>query len=212
MIVSGNENISTEEIEKIAEEKLKTSFSILGMDFATESIFLSFGNKLQELKSDLPEIDQVRIKKNFPSGISIEIIEKDPFAVWLDEEEYLVDKKGSFIKKTEEGVDYNNLISVRQIESFDDLDKKEVLNSFYIIKTKIGEEIIKISYFELFKDKIKVITEEGFPIIFDLRQDLEWQIEKLLVVLSKKSHLDNFNQIEYIDLRFDNQTVVKIIE
>lgn len=212
MTIAGNENISTETIEKIAEEKIKVSFSFLGMDFATESIFLSLGKRIEELKKDLPEIEQVSIKKNFPHGISINIIEKVPFAIWTDEKgEYFVDKKGSFIKNTEQETSYGDFIRVKQIEHIDDLNKKEILNCFQTIKAKIANEVIKVSCFELYENKVKVIANKNIPIVFDLKQDLDWQIEKLLVVLSKKIQLDNFDQIEYIDLRFDNQTVIKKI-
>jgi len=50
LVISGNTNLSTEEIERIANEKMKTSFSIMGMDFVTESIFLSFGGKINQIK------------------------------------------------------------------------------------------------------------------------------------------------------------------
>ena len=210
MIISGNNNISTEDIEKIATDKFKISFSFMGFNIDTESIFLSFGNKVNEIKEALPEIDRVSIKKNFPSGISIEIIEKEPFAIWsFNEETYLVDKNGSFIKNFSDNEDYFSLIKINQKEEFNNINKKEILNSLDKIKLKLEEYSIGISSFDLFNDKTKANTDESFPIIFNLDQNLDWQIEKLVIVFEKNNYLDKLGEIEYIDLNYENQVVIK---
>jgi len=207
LVIIGNMSIPTEEIETIAGEKIKTSFSLMGMDFVTESIFLSLGNKIEQIKEAMPEIDTIKIKRNYPSGISLEIVEKTPYAVWsYNSEKYLVDKKGSFIKNTEETNDY---IKINQQEDIDDLDKKSVIASIFLINTELNNQDINILEYNLFNDKLKVLTNKNFSIIFDLKQDISWQIEKLKIVLEKNTQLKDSEDIEYIDLRFDNQTVVK---
>lgn len=207
LVIVGNMSIPTEEIETIAGEKIKTSFSLMGMDFVTESIFLSLGNKIEQIKEVMPEIDTISIKRNYPSGISLEIVEKTPYAVWsYEDEKYLVDKKGSFIKNTEETNDY---IKINQQEDIDDLDKKSVIASIFLINTELNNQDINILEYNLFNDKLKVLTNKNFSIIFDLKQDISWQIEKLKIVLEKNTQLKDSEDIEYIDLRFDNQTVVK---
>ncbi|MFA5754911.1 MAG: FtsQ-type POTRA domain-containing protein [Candidatus Paceibacterota bacterium] len=210
LVIVGNMSIPTEEIETIAGEKIKTSFSLMGIDFVTESIFLSLGNKIEQIKEAMPGIETISIKRNYPSGISLEIVEKTPYAVWsYEDEKYLVDKKGSFIKNTEESGDYDDLIKIDQQEDIDDLDKKSVITSIFLINTELNNQDINILEYNLFNDKLKSLTDKNFFIIFDLKQDISWQVEKLKIVLEKNTQLKDSGNIEYIDLRFDNQTVVK---
>jgi len=210
LVISGNTNLSTEEIERIANEKMKTSFSIMGMDFVTESIFLSFGGKINQIKEVMPEIDRISIKKSFPSGISLEIIEKTPFAVWeYNNETFLIDKNGSFIRNKEENEDISDLIKIKQGEDYDNLDKKELINHILNISEKLSKDEIAILSYNIFNDRLKVNTRNNFFILFDLRQDISWQIEKLRAVLERDDQIKEGIDIKYIDLRFDNQAIIQ---
>ncbi|HRT18309.1 MAG TPA: FtsQ-type POTRA domain-containing protein [Candidatus Paceibacterota bacterium] len=209
LVVSGNNNISTEEIERIANEKIKTSFSIMGMDIITESIFLSFDGKINQIKEAMPEIEKISIKKNFPNGISLEIVEKKPFALWdYNNERFLVDKNGSFIRYEQENEDISNLIQIKQEEESIDLDKKEIINNIIIISEGLSKEEINISSYVIFDDKLRVNTTNFF-ILFDLRQDISWQVEKLKAVLENDDQVREGINVKYIDLRFDNQAIIQ---
>jgi len=210
LVISGNTNLSTEEIERIANEKMKTSFSLMGMDFVTESIFLSFGGKINQIKEAMPEIERISIKKNFPSGISLEIVEKTPFAVWeYNNETFLIDKNGSFIRNKEENEDISDLIKIKQGEDYDNLDKKELINHILNISEKLSKDEIAILSYNIFNDRLKVNTKNNFFILFDLRQDISWQIEKLRAVLERDDQIKEGIDIKYIDLRFDNQAIIQ---
>ncbi|MDD2274586.1 MAG: FtsQ-type POTRA domain-containing protein [Candidatus Pacebacteria bacterium] len=209
LVISGNTNLSTEEIERIANEKMKTSFSVMGMDFVTESIFLSLGGKINQIKEAMPEIERISIKKNFPSGLSLEIVEKTPFALWkYNNEEFLVDKNGSFIRYIEKDDDVTELIQIKQEDSTD-LDKKELINNILIISSKLSKEEISVLSYNIFNDRLKVDTTNNFFILLDLRQDLSWQIEKLIAVLDRNDQIRRGENVKYIDLRFDNQAIIQ---
>lgn len=209
LVISGNTNLSTEEIERIANEKMKTSFSVMGMDFVTESIFLSFGGKINQIKEAMPEIERISIKKNFPSGLSLEIVEKTPFALWkYNNEEFLVDKNGSFIRYIEKDDDVTELIQIKQEDSID-LDKKELINNILIISSKLSKEEISVLSYNIFNDRLKVDTTNNFFILLDLRQDLSWQIEKLTAVLDRNDQIRRGENVKYIDLRFENQAIIQ---
>ncbi|MDD4738034.1 MAG: FtsQ-type POTRA domain-containing protein [Candidatus Pacebacteria bacterium] len=209
LVISGNTNLSTEEIERIANEKMKTSFSVMGMDFVTESIFLSLGGKINQIKEAMPEIERISIKKNFPSGLSLEIVEKTPFALWkYNNEEFLVDKNGSFIRYIEKDDDIAELIQIKQEDSTD-LDKKELINNILIISSKLSKEEISVLSYNIFNDRLKVDTTNNFFILLDLRQDLSWQIEKLIAVLDRNDQIRRGENVKYIDLRFDNQAIIQ---
>lgn len=209
LVISGNTNLSTEEIERIANEKMKTSFSVMGMDFVTESIFLSFGGKINQIKEAMPEIERISIKKNFPSGLSLEIVEKTPFALWeYNNETFLIDKNGSFIRYIEKDDDVAELIKIKQEDSTD-LDRKELINNILIISSKLSKEEISVLSYNIFNDRLKVDTTNNFFILLDLRQDLSWQIEKLTAVLDRNDQIRRGENVKYIDLRFDNQAIIQ---
>ncbi|MFA5228501.1 MAG: FtsQ-type POTRA domain-containing protein [Candidatus Paceibacterota bacterium] len=209
LTISGNNNLSTEEIEKIANDKIKTSFSLMGIDFVTESIFLSLGGKIEQIKEAMPEIERISIKKNFPSGISLEIVEKRPLALWkCDNKEFLVDKNGSFIRNLETDDDTSSLIKIEESECTD-LDKKESINNILKISEVLSKEEINVLDCNIFSDRLKINTDANFFIFFDQKQDLLWQIEKLTAVFERNSQIKEGIGIKYIDLRFDNQAIIQ---
>jgi cell division septal protein FtsQ len=211
--ISGNNNIATEDLENAAKEKLKTSFSFMGMSISTESIFLSLGKGVDSLEESFPEIEKVTVKKNFPNGVSLEIVEKTPYAIWTDEfnnsKRYLVDKKGSYIKEYEEKEEYSSLIKINQKEEIKELDKKIVLDSL----SKIGEKLITSSInpreFDVYEEKVVVKSNLSCLLYFNINDDLDWQIEKLGIVLSNSKYSGSLGSFQYIDLRFGNQAIIK---
>jgi cell division septal protein FtsQ len=211
--VSGNNNIATEDLERVAQEKLKTSFSILGMDISTESIFLSMGKGTNSLMESFPEIEKVTVKKNFPNGVSLQIVEKTPYAVWTDEFDnskcYLVDKNGTYIKNYVEKEEYASLIRINEKEKVKDLNKKEVLESFSKIEAKLKNNSISVSGFDIYEEKVVAQSNLACKIYFNISDDLDWQIEKLGIVLNNSKYSANLSSFEYIDLRFGNQAIIK---
>ena len=211
--VTGNNNIATADLEKVAQEKLKTSFSVLGMDISTESIFLSMGKGASSLMESFPEIEKVTIKKNYPNGISLQIVEKTPYAVWTDEFDnskcYLIDKSGSFIKNYEEKEEYASLVRVSEKEKIKDLDKKTVLENLLKIEEKLSKNSINAKSFDLYTEKVLVHSNIACELYFNINDDLDWQIEKLGIVLANSKYSSDLNKLQYIDLRFGNQAIIK---
>jgi cell division septal protein FtsQ len=214
--VSGNNNISTADLEKVAQEKLKTSFSLLGMDISTESIFLSMGKGANSLMESFPEIEKVTIKKNFPNGVSLQIVEKTPYAVWTDEFDnfkcYLVDKNGSYIKNYIEKEEYSSLIRINEKEEIKDLDKKDVLESLSKIEKALTKCSINITGFDIYKSKVVAQTSLSCKIIFYIGDSkdydsLDYQIEKI-DALAKNGYLSNLSNLKYIKLMYKNQTSI----
>lgn len=213
MTVSGNNNISTEELEKVAGEKTKISFSFMGFDVSTASIFLFGKGGADVLMENFPEIEKVVIKKNFPNGVSLEVVEKTPFAVWTDvfddSKRYVVDEKGSFIKDYEDREEYSSLMMVSQKEKIKDLDKKDVLSKLSLIVKDLNDSSIKVSSFDMYEEKVSVSSNVNCLVIFNINDDLEWQIEKLGIVLKNPKYSSDLNKLKYIDLRFGNQAIIK---
>jgi cell division septal protein FtsQ len=211
--VSGNKDIPTDQLKQMAEEGMKTSFSFMGFDISTASIFLSGNKGVSDLMEAFPEIEKVSVKKNFPNGLSLEIIEKTPFSIWTDifdnSKCYLVDSKGSYIKEYNNEEEYSSLIKVIQKEKIKDLDKKVALEKLSLIKKELGGNAINVFSFDLYEEKVLVKSDVGCLIIFDINKDLEWQIEKLSIVLEKSKYSSDLSKLEYIELRFGNNAYIK---
>ena len=211
--VSGNSDIPSDQLQKVASATIKKSFSVMGMDFSTESIFLSAAGGVGSLLKAFPEIESVSVKKNFPNGLSIQVVEKTPFALWCEEFDkencYLVDKSGSYIKDFPAGVAGAPGMRINEKEKSVSLEKKDVLASIVKIESGISTGQFSISDFNLFKDKLTADTSANCQLIFVLDDTLDWQIEKLNIVLKNEQYSKKIGSISYIDLRFGNQAIIK---
>lgn len=213
LTVSGNKDIPTDQLQKVAEEKTKTSFSFMGFDVSTASIFLFGKGGADVLMENFPEIEKVVVKKNFPNGVSLEVVEKTPFAVWTDafdnSKKYLIDEKGSFIKNYEDREEYSSLMNVNQKEKIKDLDKKDALSKLSLIVKDLNDSSIRVSSFDMYEEKVSANSNVNCLIIFNINDDLDWQIEKLGIVLKNPKYSSDLNKLKYIDLRFGNQAIIK---
>lgn len=211
--VSGNKDIPTEELEKVAGDKLKTTFSFMGFDFSTASIFLTGNKGVESLMEAFPEIEKVSVQKNFPDGISLQIVEKTPFATWTEGFDgskcYLIDSKGTFIKDCVAEDDYSSLLRVDEKEKIENLDKRQAVSLMSKIREKLAGNSINVSEFDVFEGKVLVQSNVNCSIIFNIDKDLDWQIEKLGIVLKDPRYSSDLDKLTYIDLRFGNQAVIK---
>jgi hypothetical protein len=209
--VAGNTDVSTDDIKRIATEQMQKSFSVLGKEVKTGSIFLSVTGGVDMLKATFPQIESISIKKSFPNGLSLEITEKTPYANWCEQYEtskcYLVDKKGSFIKDILETD--GTLMIVNEKEKYEEIEKKEIFIHLEKIRGELVRDLINTNSFNIFKDKVVVRSNLNCDIIFNIYGDLDWQIEKLGIVLKNGKYSKDLNKLEYIDLRFGNQAIIK---
>jgi hypothetical protein len=211
--VTGNKDIAANDIKNAAQNGIKKTFSVMGMDFSTESIFLSLGSSVSSLAQTFPEIQSISVKKNFPNGLSIQVTEKTPFAVWCEEYSqekcYLVDKPGTFIKNYDPSDGSTaSLIKIYERENIASLSKKDTLASLDKIEGSLNQQI-SATGFNLFQDKVTVDTNLSCKLMFVLDDTLDWQIEKLGIVLKNSQYASKLNTMSYVDLRFGNQAIIK---
>ncbi|PIW92789.1 MAG: hypothetical protein COZ88_00305, partial [Candidatus Nealsonbacteria bacterium CG_4_8_14_3_um_filter_34_13] len=67
----------------------------------------------------------------------------------------------------------------------------------------------KIEKFIIFSDKLAVKMPQGLQIFLNPEENLDWQLEKLKILLKEKISKDALKNLEYIDLRFGNQAIIK---
>jgi cell division septal protein FtsQ len=167
-------------------------------------------------------IRSVEIKNDFPSGLSVRIVERMPSLIVCDPKCFVLDEKGEVYdegEKTLTDEEKNDLVKIT-----DESGKKIVLGSIFLddsyinyvlnIKNKIkdvtGVEIQK--YFNtpsFISNDIRLKTIAGWEIYFNESIDLEKELEKLKAVLKEKLSESQKADLEYIDLRIDNKIYYK---
>jgi len=180
---------------------------------AKNIFFAHFNNIREEAMFQYPKIKQVNLKRKFPDRIIAEIEERKPVAVFyykpinlmvsLDIDEYfLIDDQGIVYEKVAETFDLPIIELNMIITKFNlgqEAIKKDILDKILKINNNVD-----VSKLILVSDKrLNVETKEGWEIYFNLENDLDWQLERLNILLEKKIPSDKTRNLQYIDLRFE---------
>jgi len=214
--ISGNNKCSYEEISKIVSSGLG-------------NIFL-YGSKNVDTKLEekYPEIDNVNIKRSFPDSLTVEIEEREPVAIACKPSMrseikifgektiidcFNIDKKGIVFEESLENplglpvIMFNN-------SGFIFLLGTEIIETEYLEKIlRIDSDFKEVQILETYpisKNRINVKTKEGWVAYFDPKEDIDWQIEKLNILLKEKLPLGERKSLEYIDLRFEKVYIKRL--
>lgn len=214
IVVSGSENINTENIKNLAWEETKDRWFLLGKQ---NNIFLfSKSNFINKINAQFSLMD-IKIKKKLPDKIDITLKEKKYSFVWLEDEKYYyIDNEGNLI--AEIGQDKSASTPAFLIVSKGNAkiannkigyDKKylDFINKVcnQIKDNKFVPEMFILDTINTVKFKIK----QGQAVIFlNIDEDLDKQINKLSVVINEKLK-DDFKNKEYIDLRYGDKVYYK---
>lgn len=192
--VSGQAKVSEEEIKSFVPKR---------------NIFLIDTKEIRkDILDSFPQIAEVEIGRGFPDAINILVIERSGLAVWFQEDKYfLFDNEGVIFEEIQPEPDSVKIIDERRAEIFDLGEKvieKELLSQILEIRSKVRENL-KILILEariISDERLNAKTSEGWEIYFNLRGDLDWQIQELSLVLEKQISPERRGRLEYIDLRF----------
>lgn len=207
--ISGNEKISSQNIKSLVAEKIKERV----LFFYSESIFLVNTTKIKEAILDaFPKIGDIKIKREFPDSLIVEIKERAPFVYFCTNERkyFFVDESGVAFSQ-ESDISENFLIVRQTVEQ-----EKNILLGKEAIKKEVVQTIAKIM--KNFQENLKIDlreaeitsettltfkTGEGWKVFFNPTSDIDLQIEKLNLLLEKEIPPENRGKLEYIDLRFE---------
>ncbi|MFA5368580.1 MAG: cell division protein FtsQ/DivIB [Candidatus Paceibacterota bacterium] len=216
--VGGMNNIPEEELIKLIKEKLTLSYSIFDKEIIIENFLLPNSKKISSVLDSFPQIESVDVKRDFKTGtIYFEIKEKTPTAVWIENFSqnnkcFLIDDNGTFI----ESCDNENIKGLILVEENKDVCEKDKQNrkDILIAVEKILKQVAKLNlsvknFSVLSIDKLVLNLNQGCEIFFNPKDDLDWELKKLETVLKQDKYSKNLNNLEYIDVRFGNQAVIK---
>ncbi len=211
--INGLDRMSNDEILKMVKNQLAgRNWIVLPQNnllFFNQDKFLSSAR-------DKYRFQDIRVRKEWPSKLIIDVHEKTLACIWNEGDKYyLTDSDGYILSETnplELTENTHPLISNESPLKIDDgriqIDTSYITSAaelFAKLAQKATNEI-KISRFVVDKDidTIKLVTAEGVRINFSTKESLDRQIEKLLLIKREKMK-DDFNNKKYIDLRFGDK-------
>ncbi len=189
IVISGTEKTSAEEIKTIVSDNAK-------------NIFLADLKKINIiLLKRYVQIASVSIKRDIPDSLLVQIEERKPVAV--------ISKYGGYFFIDKEAVIFEEIpekpLEMLIIKSEKDLIQKEQLDQVLKINSVLRNDL-KIPIKEILiksEKRIDVETMENWNIYFNPKRDLDWQLEEFGILLKEKISLENRENLEYIDLRFE---------
>ncbi len=208
IIVSGNEKTSREEIENIVWKEIKKKI----LFFDSQSIFLISPLKIKKSILDkFPLVEEVEVKRQLWDNLIINLTERQPFFVFCPQNSdcFFGDKKGIIFEPAKEP--YSDFLIVRQDNEEimvlgKEIFKKEIMDALSIIKDNFEENLkIKIEEIKIVSsERLNIKTKEGWEVYLNpvSTAEINFQIEKLNLLLEKEVPKETRTTLKYIDLRF----------
>lgn len=221
VVVSGNKEVSEEEITKIAENE----FLKKKLFFPVKNILLvNLGNIKENILDAFPQIVDVKIRRKLPETLSFNILERKgvaqfckAFELFTKEENQAVYQKCFLLD--EEGIVFEEIIKdniflpkivflksqeKNELELGQEIIEKQLLSGVLDIFSQLKDLNIETKEFLMVsEERINVKTLANWEIYFNPKEDLNWQLTKLKAVL-KNIPLEKRNDLESIELRFGN--------
>lgn len=160
------------------------------------------------------QLKEIKVSKNFPKGLKIDIIEREAaFILKIGEELEFRDKEACKIAKQDSSQIDKYPIIVKEDLSLDDLSEcihlesstiDKIINIFHLSK----EKKIQVAHFEINinNNNLDLVLEEGNLVYFSLREDIDKQFFKLEQIYFEK--INDLNEINYIDVRYGDRAFI----
>ena len=216
VIITGEKKVSKEDLKLLTEEKVENKILFL----ETKSIFLADLNEIKEdILNKFPQIDEIEISRGFPDTLNIIVVERLGSAIWCREDHcFLLDNKGVIFDpvrniisygsgETSPETDFPKIIDKQDIDPFNLGEKvieESILASIFNIKKQLNKNFeINIKEFTIPNlGRLNVKITKDWEIYFNLKEDIDWQLTKLNLVLKEEIPPEKRGDLEYIDLRF----------
>ena len=204
--VSGSYKSSSEEIRKIVEENIETKLLFL----STKTIFFDgFSKPREEIMESFPVVYQVKIKRDFPSSLEVLVEERIAAATWrFEENNFLLDSKGVVFEKNQ-SVKEPVISGGRKVSLGESVIEESLVRSILEVNSKLEGEGIEVKEFLISFPKLTLRTEAGWEAYFDLEGNISTQVSNLVLVLEEEITQPKTQDLEYIDLRFQERIFYK---
>lgn len=190
--VFGTKKTSSEEIIKI-------------VSAAQKNIFLANLNEItKNILEKYPQIAKIDLKRKLPNGLMIQVEERTAVAIFcqsITEEEncYFIDREGVMLEKVSQmSLEMPKIIGESIIEKG---EIEQILKINFRLKNDL--EIPIEGFFSASKEKLTIKTLEGWEIYFNPKENFDWQLTELSIILKERIPPEKRRNLEYIDLRFE---------
>ena len=145
--ISGNKRVKNEEIIAIIKNFEIEKGSLIKKN--KENIDLAFlvQNLIDEIKLKLNWIDKVTIKRLMPNVLNVEVVEYQPFAIWInDDKKFIIDKEGNsipFLDEYENNEEFKNMIILSGKNA--NQNAKSLFN-ILVINSEISQDIYSANW------------------------------------------------------------------
>lgn len=202
--IFGNNKVPAQEIEKVARAELDKKI----LSFSSKSILLVDFNEIKkQVLNDFPQVSRVDIKRKLPHALNIIIAEKSGAAIWRQgDKHYLLDELGIVFEEAEESelLEIENMVTNEEPTLGVNVIPKERLDQILEIEKRLTEADILLSEALIVSpERLDVRVVAGWEIYFNLQEDISWQITEFLMLLEKHVPLEDRENLEYVDLRFE---------
>lgn len=208
-----SELFETKNIEIVGNTVISDDEIIKKLDIKVDkNIFMYNTNKMINKLNDNPYIEDVKIKRNFPSGLKITIKEKEIYAVLRDGKDYCyIDNQANFIEQIKD-IEKDNIVKVDVayiIEDnnikFKDKEEKDTLIKLLdaIKECNLSKKINEINFEK--SDIINIYTNDNIQIKLNKDNNIKYNISRssaIMADLQKKS-----NNKGIVDLTYQNYAI-----
>lgn len=208
-----SELFETKNIEIVGNTVISDDEIIKKLDIKVDkNIFMYNTNKMINKLNDNPYIEDVKIKRNFPSGLKITIKEKEIYAVLRDGKDYCyIDNQANFIEQIKDiekddivKVDVAYIIEDNNIKFKDKEEKDTLIKLLDAIKEcNLSKKINEINFEK--SDIINIYTNDNIQIKLNKDNNIKYNISRssaIMADLQKKS-----NNKGIVDLTYQNYAI-----
>ena len=162
-----------------------------------ESFFSLDVKRVQQKLEQLPWIDKVSVRRQWPNGLSIHVIDQEPVAYWNDE--YLLNNNGDIFLAPQEKITVQlpRFYGPKHVPM-------AVLTGYRALLPLFVDEKLQLEQVILNKrESWKIILTNGSQLILGRGNDVirNSRVERFLKVYKHVMPVDK--QINYVDLRYD---------
>ncbi len=208
-----SELFETKNIEIVGNTVLSDDEIIKKLDIKVDkNIFMYNTNKMINKLNDNPYIEDVKIKRNIPSGLKVTIKEKEIYAILRDGKDYCyIDNQANFIEQIKDiekddivKVDVSYIIEDNKVKFKDKEEKDTLIKLLDAIKEcNLSKKINEINFEK--SDIINIYTNDNIQIKLNKDNNIKYNISRssaIMADLQKKS-----NNKGIVDLTYQNYAI-----
>lgn len=222
IVIGGAENIDSQKILAIATKSIAGKY--LGVFAKDNIVLINKSHIITVLKNNFKRIADVKITKEFPNKLLIEISERKTALIFCSGEQcFVIDEQGRSYApaKFEE-----NELGEREAIILRDTSQKAISANSILVDDKLLKFIAacqqtlkselnidarqEFSTPNLASGDIRVETTDGWKIYFNSDIAIDKEIELLRTVLNSSLDKDKLASLDYIDLRVDNKVYYRL--